>query len=185
MVAGARAGGLVGAEWLSGHFHRDHSGGGRMGFRHREYDPPGVVDGWGAESGTAFPDDSGEGNHQAIRPVHGGRRAFDLEVPDGTVCGLLGPNGAGKTTTMRMITGMLPPDEGSLRVAGYAMPARSAGGAGPARVPAGIGSLVSRDAGDRVPPFQGKAAGARSGDDRSIRGAPRWTRATSVTSPDD
>ncbi|MDA0296325.1 MAG: ABC transporter ATP-binding protein [Planctomycetota bacterium] len=47
---------------------------------------------------------------------------LDLEVPDGMVCGLLGPNGAGKTTTMRMITGMLPPDEGSLRVAGHAMP---------------------------------------------------------------
>lgn len=49
-------------------------------------------------------------------------KGLDLEVPDGMVCGLLGPNGAGKTTTMRMITGMLPPDQGSLRVAGHAMP---------------------------------------------------------------
>ncbi len=50
-------------------------------------------------------------------------RALDLEVPDGVVCGLLGPNGAGKTTTIRMVTGMLPPDEGELRVAGHPMPA--------------------------------------------------------------
>lgn len=49
-------------------------------------------------------------------------RALDLEVPDGVVCGLLGPNGAGKTTTIRMVTGMLPPDEGTLRVAGQPMP---------------------------------------------------------------
>ncbi len=49
-------------------------------------------------------------------------RALDLEVPRGVVCGLLGPNGAGKTTTIRMITGMLPPDEGDLRVVGRRMP---------------------------------------------------------------
>ncbi|MBI4366084.1 MAG: ATP-binding cassette domain-containing protein [Deltaproteobacteria bacterium] len=34
------------------------------------------------------------------------------------VVGLLGPNGAGKTTTMRMITGYLAPDRGSVRVDG-------------------------------------------------------------------
>ncbi len=49
-------------------------------------------------------------------------RDLDLEVPAGVVCGLLGPNGAGKTTTIRMVTGMLPPDEGELRVAGHSMP---------------------------------------------------------------
>ncbi|MAD20303.1 MAG: hypothetical protein CMJ52_09045 [Planctomycetaceae bacterium] len=49
-------------------------------------------------------------------------RDLDLEVPDGVVCGLLGPNGAGKTTTIRMVTGMLPPDDGELRVAGHEMP---------------------------------------------------------------
>ena len=50
-------------------------------------------------------------------------RDLDLEVPSGVVCGLLGPNGAGKTTTIRMITGMLPPDAGQLRVIGRSMPA--------------------------------------------------------------
>ena len=49
-------------------------------------------------------------------------RNLDLEVPAGVVCGLLGPNGAGKTTTIRMVTGMLPPDEGTLEVAGHPMP---------------------------------------------------------------
>ena len=53
-------------------------------------------------------------------------QGLDLEVPDGVVCGLLGPNGAGKTTTIRMVTGMLPPDEGTLRVAGHPMPATGA-----------------------------------------------------------
>ena len=47
---------------------------------------------------------------------------LDLEVPEGMVCGLVGPNGAGKTSTIRMITGILPPDTGSLSVAGHPMP---------------------------------------------------------------
>ncbi len=37
-----------------------------------------------------------------------------LAVPRGTVFGLLGPNGAGKTTTIRMLLGILTPDEGSV-----------------------------------------------------------------------
>ena len=40
-------------------------------------------------------------------------------VAKGEIVGFLGPNGAGKTTTMRMITGVLPPDSGSARVAGF------------------------------------------------------------------
>jgi len=41
-----------------------------------------------------------------------------LSVPTGTVLGLLGPNGAGKTTIVRMLTTLLSPDGGELRVAG-------------------------------------------------------------------
>ena len=41
-----------------------------------------------------------------------------LSVPTGTVLGLLGPNGAGKTTSVRMLTTLLRPDGGELRVAG-------------------------------------------------------------------
>ena len=47
---------------------------------------------------------------------------LDLDVPRGVVCGLLGANGAGKTTTLRMITGILSSDSGTLEVLGCAMP---------------------------------------------------------------
>ena len=42
----------------------------------------------------------------------------DLQVAPGTVYGLLGPNGAGKTTTVRVLTTIIPPDEGVARVLG-------------------------------------------------------------------
>ena len=41
-----------------------------------------------------------------------------FSVERGEVLGFLGPNGAGKSTTMKMITGFLTPDAGSIRVAG-------------------------------------------------------------------
>lgn len=44
---------------------------------------------------------------------------LSLEVGAGSVAVLLGPNGAGKTTTVRLITGALRPDSGSIHVAGY------------------------------------------------------------------
>src|SRR3954451_20717312 len=42
----------------------------------------------------------------------------DLAVPAGAVYGLLGPNGAGKTTFMRMLFGLIRPDEGSIELFG-------------------------------------------------------------------
>jgi ABC-2 type transport system ATP-binding protein len=42
-----------------------------------------------------------------------------FSVPAGTVFGLVGPNGAGKSTTLKMLTTLLPPSEGSARVAGF------------------------------------------------------------------
>ena len=42
-----------------------------------------------------------------------------FKVEKGEILGFLGPNGAGKTTTMRMITGVLPPSSGSVKVAGF------------------------------------------------------------------
>jgi len=43
---------------------------------------------------------------------------LSLEIPDGQVFGLLGPNGAGKTTTLKMISGLVVPDSGSISVDG-------------------------------------------------------------------
>ncbi|WP_282780804.1 MULTISPECIES: ATP-binding cassette domain-containing protein [unclassified Nocardia] len=43
---------------------------------------------------------------------------IDLEIPSGTVMGLLGPNGAGKTTTVRIVTTLLRPSAGTVKVAG-------------------------------------------------------------------
>ncbi|MGH2460536.1 MAG: ABC transporter ATP-binding protein [Chloroflexota bacterium] len=40
-----------------------------------------------------------------------------LRVPDGAILALLGPNGAGKTTTVRMLAGLLAPDDGDATVA--------------------------------------------------------------------
>ena len=42
-----------------------------------------------------------------------------IEVPRGTVFGFLGPNGSGKTTTIRLLLGLLDPDQGSARVMGF------------------------------------------------------------------
>lgn len=46
-------------------------------------------------------------------------RDLSFTVPERCVAGLLGPNGAGKTTTIRMLAGVLAPDRGTLRVAGF------------------------------------------------------------------
>jgi ABC-2 type transport system ATP-binding protein len=43
---------------------------------------------------------------------------LDLTIAPGEFYALLGPNGAGKTTTLRMITGLLKPDAGSVHVFG-------------------------------------------------------------------
>lgn len=44
--------------------------------------------------------------------------AIDLQVERGTFYGFLGPNGAGKSTTIKMLTGLLAPTAGSMRILG-------------------------------------------------------------------
>ena len=41
---------------------------------------------------------------------------ISITVPEGGIFGFLGPNGAGKTTTMRLLTGVLTPDSGTVRI---------------------------------------------------------------------
>jgi ABC-2 type transport system ATP-binding protein len=45
-----------------------------------------------------------------------------LRVPTGSVFGFLGPNGSGKTTTIRMLLGLLVPDDGDVRLLGSPIP---------------------------------------------------------------
>lgn len=61
---------------------------------------------------------------QALRKTYPGaaRAAVDnieLNIPSGEIFGLLGPNGAGKTTLLSMLSGLLRPDSGALKVAGH------------------------------------------------------------------
>jgi ABC-2 type transport system ATP-binding protein len=51
------------------------------------------------------------GSHTAVS-------SLDLDIPQGSVYGLLGPNGSGKTTTLRIIMGILLPDEGEVTLLG-------------------------------------------------------------------
>jgi len=53
---------------------------------------------------------------------YGARRAIEnltFNAEQGEIVGFLGPNGAGKTTTMRILTGYMPPTDGTATVAGY------------------------------------------------------------------
>jgi len=57
-----------------------------------------------------------------LRKSYGSIVAVDgvsYEVNRGEMFGLVGPDGAGKTTTMRMLVGLLNPDEGNAEVLGY------------------------------------------------------------------
>ena len=47
---------------------------------------------------------------------------LDLSVAQGQLYGLAGPNGAGKTTLIRILCGLLKPDEGEARLLGWRMP---------------------------------------------------------------
>lgn len=57
-----------------------------------------------------------------VTKIYGGKhKAVDnisMEIPTGEIIGFIGPNGAGKTTTIKMITGVLNPDEGQILING-------------------------------------------------------------------
>jgi len=58
-----------------------------------------------------------EGVHKRFSAVNA-LQGVDLHAPVGKVFGLLGPNGAGKTTLVRILTTLLKPDAGRVRVLG-------------------------------------------------------------------
>ena len=47
---------------------------------------------------------------------------LSLEIPKGQLIGLLGPSGCGKTTLIKMIMGLIKPDNGSIQVLNYTVP---------------------------------------------------------------
>ncbi len=58
---------------------------------------------------------------EGLRKRYGRVQALDgifLRVAPGEILGLIGPNGAGKTTTLRILAGLLAPDEGSVMIDG-------------------------------------------------------------------
>jgi ABC-2 type transport system ATP-binding protein len=65
--------------------------------------------------------------HIEMRNVRKAFRFFTLEdlsldLEPGQIMGFVGPNGAGKSTTIHLLTGLLTPDAGEIRVLGHAMP---------------------------------------------------------------
>ncbi|MCM3240187.1 ATP-binding cassette domain-containing protein [Heyndrickxia oleronia] len=60
------------------------------------------------------------GNHEVLSGI-------DLKVSSGSIFALLGPNGAGKTTLINILSTLVFPDEGSVRVGGYDVVTEEAG----------------------------------------------------------
>ena len=52
-----------------------------------------------------------------LNKSHGSKmrvKNLKLQVPEGCVYGFLGPNGAGKTTTLKLLLGLIKPDNGTI-----------------------------------------------------------------------
>jgi ABC-2 type transport system ATP-binding protein len=79
-------------------------------------------------SGEHSGEHAGEHAPEIAIDVHGLTKSFggrkvvrnlSMQVKRGTIYGFLGPNGSGKTTTIRMLTGLLTPDEGEGTCLGF------------------------------------------------------------------
>jgi ABC-2 type transport system ATP-binding protein len=91
----------------------------------------------------------------------------DLTVDAGDIYGFLGPNGAGKTTAMRMLLGLLRPDEGEIRLFGHdpqrELPAALDGVAGFVETPHFYSYLTGRSNLELLAAFDGGDASSRVG----------------------
>lgn len=61
---------------------------------------------------------------QGLGKVYGELRAvadLSFQLAPGEIVGLVGPNGAGKTTTLRCLAGIIPPTQGTIRIAGHGL----------------------------------------------------------------
>lgn len=54
--------------------------------------------------------------HIVVRPII---RSISFVLKEGEIFGFLGPNGAGKTTTIRMLTGLIHPNKGTIKIMGH------------------------------------------------------------------
>ncbi len=98
-------------------FFRDFLAGGLV----QRYNSPLVIKGnfmdWAIETRGLKKTFAGHLSIGKIRALDG----VDLEVPKSAIYGFLGPNGAGKTTMLKILTGLLKPDEGSAAILGRAV----------------------------------------------------------------
>ncbi|MFJ2768442.1 ATP-binding cassette domain-containing protein [Streptomyces sp. NPDC087300] len=65
-----------------------------------------------------------------LRKAYGEKKVLDgidLRIPEGSIFSLLGPNGAGKTTTVQILSTLVDPDAGQVRVSGHDLAKDAAG----------------------------------------------------------
>jgi ATP-binding cassette subfamily F protein uup len=74
---------------------------------------PTITAGSAAPSGAQVIEATGLGKTYASRPVVSN---FSIRIQRGDRIGIVGPNGSGKTTLVNLLTGILPPDQGSVRL---------------------------------------------------------------------
>src|SRR5207237_6626597 len=94
--------------------HRSFS---REGTAHASNDGPTS----GKKGSTMTPNGTHAITTNGLSKRFGPRKAVDgltITIPSGTIAGFVGPNGAGKTTTIRMLLGLVRPNEGDATILG-------------------------------------------------------------------
>jgi ABC-2 type transport system ATP-binding protein len=95
---------------------------------------------------------------------------IDLDIAAGSLAGLVGPNGAGKTTSLSMMTGLLRPDAGQVRVDGLDMWADPAAAKAIIGVVPAEARLFERLSGAELLEYSARLRGLPAGEARSRAG---------------